>query len=76
MSDYYEFKVTFSKGNTNIDAYVCIPATELSSDLLLDEVITNDDELTIIYWAQDMLLVDHHISIYPPNWDWEIAGLS
>jgi hypothetical protein len=75
MSDYYEFKVSFTKGNVNVDAYVCIPATDLSSDFI-ENGFTKDDELTAIYWAQDTLLVDHNIQIYPPNWDWEIEGLS
>ncbi len=74
MADYYEFRVTFSKGNASVDAYVCLPATQLSSDFENDG-LTNDDSQAILYWAQDMLLVDHHISIYIPNWDWEIEGL-
>jgi hypothetical protein len=75
MDDYHEFRVTFAKGNASIDAYVCVPATDLSSDFD-DDGLTEDDSLTIIYWAQDMLLVDHNIHIYAPNWDWEIEALS
>ncbi len=74
MDDHYEFKVNFAKGNASVDAYVCVPADELSSDFDNDG-LTEDDSLTIIHWAQDMLLSYHNLHIYPANWDWEIEGI-
>ena len=75
MADYYEFRVIFSKESVNIEVYVDIPASELESNLEVDG-LSNDDSLTVIYWAQDRLANENDVRIYVPNWDWEIEGLS